>query len=250
MITNGQQNVWGNRIINMNLKKMSFQPSGILPIFLNPFYFDRLAIFDGIIKNSKYMNGKLLDFGCGSKPYENLFKCKEYIGLDIKNKHHKKHSKKVDVFYDGKILPFDNESFDSVFSTQSFQYISNPGDILNELNRVLKNGGSLLITVPMLSNITERPFDKYRYTGDALNELLENSGFQVLKNSPLESNLGHIFFHLINSQLCRNLSKFNILKKIFIVALSGISNIFGLLFGLLFKKNPDCYLENLIIAKK
>lgn len=234
----------------MNLKKISFQPSGILPVFLNPFYFDRFALFKGISENSKYMKGKVLDFGCGTKPYENLFKCKEYVGLDIKNKHHKKHSEKVDVFYDGKTLPFDKESFDSIFSTQSFQYVSDPRGTLRELNRVLKSGGNLLISVPMLSNITERPLDRYRYTGDALKELFEESGFRIVKNSPLESNLGHIFFHLINSQLCRNLSKSNILKKLFIVTLSGVNNIFGLLLGLLFKKNPDCYLENLLIVKK
>lgn len=47
----------------------------------------------------------------------------------------------VDIFYDGKKNPFDEGYFDSIFSSEVFEHVPDLVVILNELNRVLKQGG-------------------------------------------------------------------------------------------------------------
>jgi hypothetical protein len=85
--------------------RQSFQP-GFLAIFINPFFFIRRGLFINIRENAKKLEGVLLDFGCGRKPYKNLFAVKEYIGVDIEQSGHSHALSEVDVYYDGKTIPF------------------------------------------------------------------------------------------------------------------------------------------------
>jgi len=55
------------------------------------------------------MNGIMLDFGCGSKPYKELFSVDKYIGLDIEKSGHNHKEEPIDFYYDGKTIPFKNE---------------------------------------------------------------------------------------------------------------------------------------------
>ena len=66
----------------------------------------------------------MLDFGCGSKPYKNLFKVKEYVGLDTEESGHNHRNEEIDVLYNGKQIPFVDNSFDSLFSSQVFKICS------------------------------------------------------------------------------------------------------------------------------
>ena len=62
---------------------------------------------NGVIKRESHqLGGSLLDFGCGSKPYEALF-CgsTNYVGVDIEVPGHGNEFKHADLFYDGKNLP-------------------------------------------------------------------------------------------------------------------------------------------------
>lgn len=77
------------------LKKIYFE-SSILSILLNPAYFVRKGLWIGIKENSHYLHGKMLDFGCGSKPYKKLFNVTEYIGLDIEVSGHQ-HTNEVNI---------------------------------------------------------------------------------------------------------------------------------------------------------
>src|SRR5688572_4155405 len=92
-----------------SLRKQSFAP-GIAGIILNPFYFIRRALYLNIRKTAPTLSGRLLDFGCGRKPYENLFNVSQYIGIDMEQTGHEHTLSKIDVFYDGKNIPFENES--------------------------------------------------------------------------------------------------------------------------------------------
>ena len=62
------------------------------------------------------MQGKVLDFGCGKKPYQSLFtNAEEYIGVDYEGEGHSHQNETIDVFYDGKKIPFENNTFDNIF---------------------------------------------------------------------------------------------------------------------------------------
>src|SRR5687768_16959010 len=96
------------------LKKQSFQPS-FVSLFINPFYFIRRALYQALQKEAPLLSGRLMDFGCGRKPYEELFRVSQYIGIDVEQTGHDHALSRVDVYYDGKTIPFDNAHFDAVF---------------------------------------------------------------------------------------------------------------------------------------
>ncbi|HNF20209.1 MAG TPA: class I SAM-dependent methyltransferase [Chitinophagales bacterium] len=152
------------------------------PPITHSYFIIRRGILKGIFENSHYMHGKLLDFGCGSKPYKNLFgKVEEYIGLDFYNEGHSHEKEQIDVFYDGKTIPFDADTFDCILSTEVFEHIFNLDELLHELHRVLKPNGHILLTCPFVYPEHEVPFDFARYTQFALKNMLQKSGFEVIK---------------------------------------------------------------------
>ena len=67
----------------------------------------------------------MMDFGCGSKPYKSLFNVNEYVGVDYHGQGHSHVNEQIDVFYDGVLLPFPDNYFDSVFSTEVFEHVFN-----------------------------------------------------------------------------------------------------------------------------
>ena len=120
------------------------------------------------------LQGRLLDFGCGTKPYRGLFtNVSEYIGLDFENEGHSHRNENIDVMYDGKTIPFADKHFDSVFSSEVFEHIFNLEQMIPELNRVMKKGAKLFVTCPFVWNEHELPNDYARYTQFALRHLLE-----------------------------------------------------------------------------
>jgi SAM-dependent methyltransferase len=129
--------------------KAMFTPS-FLSVLINPLYFIRKGLYRGVVSKKSYLKGRLLDFGCGSKPYREIIDVQEYIGLDVKESGHSHQNEQIDVYYDGETIPFDNGYFDSIFSSEVFEHISNLEHILNELYRVIKPGGYMLITLPFV----------------------------------------------------------------------------------------------------
>jgi ubiquinone/menaquinone biosynthesis C-methylase UbiE len=165
-------------------------------IFNNPFYFIRKGLNTAIKQQATALNGHLLDFGCGSKPYEEYFKhCTSYTGLDIEVSGHSHQHEKIDVFYDGKTIPFPDNHFDAVFSTEVLEHIFNPDTILKEIYRVMKPGAHLLLTCPFTWPEHEIPYDYARYSSFGLKSLAEKNGFELVN----QEKTGH-FFEVIMQQ--------------------------------------------------
>ena len=65
------------------IKKDDFNPR-IIELFLNTNYLERKELYRYISKFAPKFKGRILDLGCGTKPYEKLFNnAYEYIGLEI-----------------------------------------------------------------------------------------------------------------------------------------------------------------------
>ena len=135
--------------LNRVYKQQSFNP-GLIGIFFNPFYFIRKRIYQSIASSAPALKGKLLDFGCGSKAYRSLFSVDEYIGLDVEQSGHSHENEEVDVYYDGKVIPFEDHTFDACFSSEVFEHVFDLEDSLKEIHRVLKPGGKGLFVVPFV----------------------------------------------------------------------------------------------------
>ena len=127
------------------------------------------------------ITGRVLDVGCGSKPYQDCFPLvSAYIGIDVEASGHDHENSKVDVFYDGLNIPFTNESFDSVVCFEVLEHVEDPKITLEEIKRVIKDHGSLLISVPFLYGEHEEPYDFQRFTSFGLIKLLDDVGFNVV----------------------------------------------------------------------
>lgn len=126
------------RTFNM---REQFNPTAF-SILYNANYFIKKGVYQGVRNNSDKIQGKLLDIGCGNKPYEDLFNVSEYIGIDIENEAHDHTNEKVDILYDGKKIPFKDNTFDSVFSSEVFEHVFYLEELIKETNRVLKVGES------------------------------------------------------------------------------------------------------------
>lgn len=74
--------------------KEQFYPTW-MGMFLNPFYIARRWLFEEIRSLANLVSGRVLDIGCGQKPYSCLFNCDEYIGLEIDTPENKKIKKLI-----------------------------------------------------------------------------------------------------------------------------------------------------------
>ena len=230
------------------LKENSFRP-GVLNLFFNPFYFARKGLYENISAMGKHINGKTLDIGCGQKPYEEVFNASQYIGLEIDSIENRE-NKKADKFYDGKNFPFNDHEFDSVVLFQVFEHVFNPFDFLSEINRVLKVGGILLMTVPFVWDEHEQPYDYARYSSFGLKSIIEQNGFSVIEQRKSMKDI-RVVFQLANDYVCKKMVTRKGYIKLFIaLMIIIISNISGELLSKVLPENDDLYIDNIILAKK
>jgi len=96
-------------------------------------------------------NGKkVLDIGCGNKPYAKYFNC-EYVGLDpVKET-------KADVVANAWEIPFGDNEFDGIILNQSLEHIEKTQETVLEIKRVLKPEGIGIITAPQTMKIHSIP---------------------------------------------------------------------------------------------
>ncbi len=163
------------------LETIFFRPAWYV-IFINPYFIARRKLYKEICKFSKTIfNAKILDLGCGSKPYSQLFVGSEYLGVDINDGGHKNLAKNADLFFDGKTIQFSENFFDLVICTQVIEHVEEPERLLQEANRVLKKTGILYLTCPFVWSEHEIPYDFRRYTQYGLKRVLEENNFNVKK---------------------------------------------------------------------
>lgn len=234
--------------MNPFLLKQYFEPTPLLGMLFNPFYIARRALWKEISQLGKNIHGKTLDIGCGSKPYEKCFLSSEYIGLEIDNTINRE-IKKIDVFYDGKKIPFDNETFDSAVCFQVLEHVFEPHEFLNEINRILKPNGKLLLTVPFVWDEHEQPFDYARYSSFGLKHLLEKHNFEILEHKKTVQDFG-VIIQLIVEYFYKMSYKNKFTKYLTMFFLIFPTFLIGSFITWIFPNNSDLFLDNVILARK
>jgi SAM-dependent methyltransferase len=148
-------------------------------------YVVRKAIFKALTEHIPFFKGKLLDVGCGKMPYKNYLlensEVSKYVGLDIDSALPYDVAIKPDFTWNGKVMPFENESFDCCIATEVLEHCPNPEDFLKEVHRVLKPKAVFFFTVPFLWNLHEVPHDEYRFTPFSLSRHLNIAGFDNIE---------------------------------------------------------------------
>ena len=228
--------------------RAQFRP-GILGLFVNPFYFARRGLYKNIKALAGHVTGKVLDVGCGQRPYEHLFPNAEVIGLEIGSPENRA-SKKADVFYDGGRFPFPDGTFDSVIASEVLEHVFTPAEFLGEVNRVLKAGGHLLLTAPFVWDEHEQPADFARYSSFGLKYLLEKSRFEILEHRKSMNDL-RLIFQLYNAYLYKKtVTRYRLINSLCTLVLMAPVNILGEVLGRIFPSNDDLYLDNVVLARK
>lgn len=126
-----------------------------------------------------YAKGKLIDIGCGNKPYYSRIESfiSDYIGLDHSETIHDK--SKIDLFGSAYNVPIQSAYFDTVFCTEVLEHLEEPDKAIKETNRILKTGGYAIYSMPLFWHLHEEPRDFYRYTKYGLKYLFEKNGNKV-----------------------------------------------------------------------
>jgi SAM-dependent methyltransferase len=156
-------------------------------------------------------HGRLLDVGCGDKPYLDLFlpHVTEYLGVEheaaFRQTASSARQRGPDVFYDGKRLPFADGEFDTVLSVQTLEHTPEPQRLIREMARVLHQDGRLLLSAPFSFRLHEEPHDYFRYSPHGLRALCAEAGLEVERCEAM-GNLWSLLGHKLNSYLGLNLA--------------------------------------------
>jgi SAM-dependent methyltransferase len=229
-------------------RQQAFFP-GPLGVFVNPFYLARSALHQAMRDCANTLSGRLLDVGCGSKPYRSLFKVTEYVGLDIDSPVARQRGV-ADVFYEGGVFPFEPESFNAVLCNQVLEHVFNPDEFLAEIERVLKPGGKLLLTVPFVWDEHEQPWDYARYSSFGLKALLEKRGFRIISHRKLRADVS-VLFQLANAYLFKLAQNWpRSANLLFTATVMATLTLLGLLGARFLPDNPDLYLDHVLLAEK
>jgi SAM-dependent methyltransferase len=140
-------------------------------------HYPRWANKQFIRKEAKKMmiSSDVLDVGAGRAPYKQYFEEHNYMTQDIKD-----YEGNIDVISNIYNIPLMDKSQDFIICTQVMEHLNNPDEAFKEFNRLLRIGGKVLLTVPLMTGEHEKPNDYYRYTQYALKELGERNGFKIM----------------------------------------------------------------------
>ncbi len=199
-----------------------------------------------------YAKGKLLDIGCGNKPYLELLKplTSEYFGVDIIQSN----SYCVDLVCKANSIPLPDHSFDTIISTQTVEHVEDHQGLINEAYRIVKDGGYFIVSGPMYWPLHEEPYDFFRFTKHGFRYILEKAGFEIISiksNGGKWAVAGQAILHAIYPAMF-NIKGFKgkIIK--FIANLFGGVKTINRFFIYLDKKNydPTNTMNYVIVARK
>ncbi len=160
-----------------------------------------------------FVKGRLLDFGCGDGQFLHMISkyCESSYGVDISEAAIKKATNKYpDVSFtvseESGVIDFPDNFFDTVCAIDILEHILDVESSLEELRRILKPGGKLLIATSELTRIKMmliilHSLDKYFYpasphirhfTRRNLADILTKKGFKVLRYKKNRTYFGFI----------------------------------------------------------
>ncbi len=167
-----------------------------ITFILAPRFLTKMYILDSIkLMLKKYgkdfYGKKLLDVGCGSKPYAPMFRKLgvEYTGIDFKSySPNKTFSPELpDLYFDAnytknfRLPKFKTGSYDIITSFEVLEHSKEPEVFFEEASRILKKGGYLVVSVPFIWELHMLPYDYYRYSEFKIRDFCEKNNFTIIE---------------------------------------------------------------------
>lgn len=135
---------------------------------------ERVLLREQILTLAPSNPGKTLDVGGGNgNRYRGYFNTNDFQSLDLNP------DSKPDILASADKIPLSENTIDTILSSQMLEHVMNPLGCLKEMIRVLKPGGSLIITIPQSNEMHSEPEDYWRFTKFGIIFLLEQAGFKV-----------------------------------------------------------------------
>lgn len=118
----------------------------------------------------------LVDFGCGDMPYRSVIEpmVGKYLGVDLEMNPQAEHH----IDFDSKTTLPDNYA-DVILSNQVLEHVDTPSGYLKEALRILKPGGTLILTTHGYWFYHPTPNDYWRWTSAGLRKTVEAEGFKI-----------------------------------------------------------------------
>jgi len=115
---------------------------------------------------------RVLDVGCGAKPYEPLFSpyAASYVGVDPVD------NPRAELKGSVEALPVDDGTFDVVLCNQVLEHCDDPAAAVSELHRVTAPGGRVLASTHGVMAYHPSPTDYWRWTHAGLEKLFGDNG--------------------------------------------------------------------------
>jgi SAM-dependent methyltransferase len=193
------------------------------PSITNPAYLvlrRRREILDGWLRGISGDHLTVLDVGGRYQPYRPLIegRLRRYVALDVTR------TELVDVVGSGEKLPFRCDMFDLVIATSVFDCFAEPRAAANEIHRVLKPGGHLLMSV---SGVCQRFVDieHWRFLPAGLKFTL--APFSKVTIVPEVTSVGGLF--RFNAGALSSLARYEFLRQILHHTVVPVLNLTGLL---------------------
>jgi Methyltransferase domain len=172
----------------------------------------------------------LLDVGGKGKPYACFFagRVAHHYVLDVAPAY------SVDVVGDACVMPFADASMDVVLITQVLEHIPEPIAVIGEIRRVLKPGGTLLLSVPSIFPQHGSPGDYWRYMPDGLHWILRD-----FHNVKVEGEAGTVpgIFLVVNVYLQQLTGPWPWLTRLLGWTVCPLNNLAGLLAAKVYRGN-------------
>ncbi len=178
----------------------------------------RHELLEQIKRHASVVRGRVLDVGAGSYArYQHLFIYDQYVKLDREG------ISGIDVVGSLEAIPLPDASFDSVVCTQVVGDVYNLPLAFSEFFRVLRPGGTLLLTESFVDSLHDEPYDYWRITKHSLRRLSEDAGFTV---QTIESRGG---FWSVRAQMYIRylINRFDIQNRMYARAFNVLATLYG-----------------------
>lgn len=153
--------------------------------FVEEMPYERRSILDFMMRAARELppGARVVDVGAGDSPYRELFAHTDYVAVDWAQSPHEG-AREVDIEASADAIPVADGTFDAALSTQVLEHVPDPAAVVRELHRIVRPGGQVYITVPLVWELHELPHDYFRYTPAGLGHLLQSAGFEVVAVEP------------------------------------------------------------------
>jgi SAM-dependent methyltransferase len=135
----------------------------------------------------QHARGRLVDLGCGNAPLAGIYapQVSDYVWVDWPvSSDRQVFELDYQIDLNGP-LPFSAAEFDTVVLSDVLEHIAEPDFLLSELTRITRPDGNIIVGVPFMYGIHERPHDYHRYTRFKLEQIARKNGLEVVQVSEI-----------------------------------------------------------------